>query len=93
MLEGQMVDFGSQAWNSLTFCSQAVVPIGVLEAREQWTSTERLCGLFLFSEILWLMTGPRLLLWINIKNPESVLVKYKGFSSISSDAKAMKRME
>ena len=88
-----MVDSGSQAWNSLTFCSQAVVPIGVLEAREQWTRPKSLCSLFLFSEILWLMTGSRLLLWINTKNPGSVLVNYIGFSSISSDAKAMKRME
>lgn len=88
-----MVDSGSQAWNSLTFCSQAVVPIGVLEAKEQWMRPERLCALFLFSEILWLMTGSQLLLWINTKNPGSVLVNYIGFSSISSDVKAMKRME
>lgn len=88
-----MVDSGSQTWNSLTFCSQTVVPIRVLEARDQWRSTERLCGLFLFSEILWLMTGALLLLWIKTKNSGSVQVIYIGFSTISSDEKAMKRME
>lgn len=63
---------GSETWNILSFCSQAVVPIGVSETGSEWRSTERLGGLFVFSEILRSVTGLLIILCIKTRNPENV---------------------